>query len=123
IIEVTHDLDNIYYELVHELGMNYGDWEKTNQWVEAMAIAVRDKWKQLNPERSIILATDAGQLKGFPFNQSGGFPEKGSEKDWVFSTPYFDILGYGDIHHTANGRGWTKKYNKPYIMQESSDDT
>src|SRR5690606_25100385 len=46
-----------------------------------------------------------------------------SEKDWVFSTPYFDILVYGDIHHTANVREWTKKYNKPYIMQESSDDT
>lgn len=30
IIEVTHDLGNIYYELVHELAMNYSAWKKTS---------------------------------------------------------------------------------------------
>lgn len=123
IIETTHDLDNIYYELIHELGMNYSDWPKTSQWVEAIALAVRAKWNTLNPGRPIILGTDAGHLTGFPFCQSGGFPEPGSEIDWVFTRPYFDIAVFGNCHHTANVREWPLKYKKPYIAQESTDDT
>ena len=122
IIEMTYDLDNIYYELVHELGMNYSDWAKTSQWIEAIALAVRAKWDKLNPDRPIILGTDAGHLKGFPFSQSGGFPEPGSEIDWVFTRPYFDMLNFGDCHHTANAREWRRKYKKPYVPQESWDD-
>ncbi len=120
IIEVTHDLDNIYYELVHELGMNYADWEKTSQWLEATALAVRAKWDTYNPDRRMILGTDVGHLKGFPFNQSGGFPQ--AEIDWVFTRPYFDVLIFGNCHHTANAREWRKRYKKPYLPQESTDD-
>ncbi|MCP4614497.1 MAG: hypothetical protein GY845_37940 [Planctomycetes bacterium] len=123
IIQVTHDLDNIYYELVHELAMNYADWSKTSQWIEAIALTIRRKWKSLNPDRAIILATDGGHLKGFPFNQSGGFPEPGSEMDWVFTRPYFDVMIFGNQHHTANARQWPQKYKKPYVPQESRDDT
>lgn len=123
IIEVTHDLDNIYYELVHELAMNYGNWEKTSQWLEEMALVVRGEWNEYNPERSIILATDGGHLKGFPFNQSGGFPEHGSEMDWVFSNPVFDVMVFGNQHHTGNAREWRLKYKKSYIPQESRDDS
>jgi len=43
IIETTHDLDNIYYELVHEIAINYEDWGKTSKWLEKMANIVRDK--------------------------------------------------------------------------------
>lgn len=123
IIEVTHDLDNIYYELVHELAMNYAEWSKTSQWLEAMALSVRKTWKLLNPDRAIILATDAGHLQGFPFNQGGGYPEPGSEMDWVFSRPYFDVMIYGNQHHTANAREWPRRYKKPYVAQESRDDS
>lgn len=123
IIEVTHDLDNIYYELVHELAMNYTDWPKTSRWLETMALSVRRKWASLNPGRPIILATDAGHLQGFPFNQAGGYPEAGSEMDWVFSRPYFDVMIFGNQHHTANAREWPRKYKKPYVPQESRDDT
>ena len=120
IIEVTHDLDNIYYELVHELGMNYSDWSKTSKWIEVMAMTVRNKWNRLNSNRPIILGTDAGHLRGFPFNQQGGFPE--SEIEWVFTRPYFDVLIFGNCHHTGNAREWRRKYKKPYIPQESTDD-
>jgi hypothetical protein len=122
IIEETHDLDNVYYELIHELAMNYDNWGKTSQWIEAMALAVRAKWDALNPDRPIILGTDGGHLAGFPFNQSAGFPEPGSEMDWVFTRPYFDIMVYGNQHHAGNAREWRKHYKKPYIAQESRDD-
>jgi hypothetical protein len=123
IIEETHDLDNIYYELVHELAMTYDDWDKTSTWLEAIAKAVREKWQEYNPDRPIILSTDGGHLRGFPFNQGGGYPEPGSEMDWVFSHPYFDVLIDGNHHHTGNIKAWVKKYKKPYVAQESRDDS
>ena len=118
IIELTYDLDNVYYELVHELAMNYSDWDKTSQWVEAMALAVRAKWASLSPDRPIILGTDGGHLAGFPFNQSAGFPKPASEMDWVFTRSYFDIMVYGNQHHAGNAREWLRHYRKPYIAQE-----
>lgn len=123
IIQVTHDLDNVYYELVHELGMNYADWTKTSRWLEAMAVAVRQEWESLNPDRAIILATDVGHLEGFPFSQSGGYPHPGSEMDWVFSRSFFDVMIFGNQHHTANVREWPRRYRKPYVAQESRDDS
>jgi len=123
IIEETHDLDNIYYELVHELAMTYGDWDKTSQWLEAIARAVRTKWAEYNPERPIILSTDSGHLRGFPFNQGGGYPAPDSEMDWVFAYPYFDVLIDGNHHHTGNIKAWTRKYKKPFVAQESRDDS
>jgi len=123
IIETTHDLGNIYYELIHELAMNYADWSKTHRWLEAIALAVRAKWESLEPDREMILGTDAGHLEGFPFSQEGGFPEQGSEVDWVFSRPYFNVMIWGNAHYTSNAREWRKKYRKPYIGQESFDDT
>ncbi len=122
IVDVTHDLDNIYYDLVHELGTNYEDWTKTSLWIDAIAKAVRFKWTELEPNRQIILSIDAGQLKGFPFNQAGGLPEPGSEVDWIFTRPYFDVLIWGNVHHVANAREWPQYYKKPYIPQESFDD-
>lgn len=122
IITVTHDLDNIYYELVHELGTNYEDWIKTSQWIDSIAKTVRRKWSQLEPNRRMILGIDAGQLKGFPFSQAGGLPESESEIDWIFTRPYFDLLIWGNVHHVANAREWRLHYKKPYIPQESFDD-
>jgi len=123
IIEETYDLDNVYYELVHELAMNYGDWDKTSEWIVTIAHAVRKKWNKLNPDRPIILSIDSGHLRGYPFNQGGGYPEAGSEMDWVFSRPYFDVMIGGNHHHTGNIKEWIKKYRKPYIAQESRDDS
>ena len=119
---MTHDLDNIYYELVHELGMNYDRWEKVSKWIDSMARAVRKRWHEYNPDRSIILATDGGHLAGYPFNKGGGSPQPGSEMDWVFTRPYFDVMIFGNAHHTGNIIDWIKKYKKPYIAQESNDD-
>ena len=123
IIEMTHDLDNIYYELVHEIAINYTDWGKTSNWIEVMAETVRNKWHQYNPDRPIILAIDGGHLAGYPFNQGGGYPQAGSEMDWVFSRPYFDVIVDGNHHHTSNVKQWVRKYKKPYVAQESRDDS
>jgi len=123
ILEVTHDLDNIYYELVHELGVNYKDWTKTSQWIDSISKTIRDKWSELEPDRRIILGIDAGQLKGFPFSQAGGLPTPDSEIDWIFTRPYFDILVWGNVQHVANAREWRQHYKKPYISQESFDDS
>jgi len=123
IVECTHDLGNIYYELVHELAENYADWDKTAQWLEAVALAIRARWDECEPDREILLGTDAGFLKGFPVCQGGGVPRDGSEMDWIFSRPYFNILIDGGKHHVANAREFPVKYQKPWIPQESWDDT
>ncbi len=123
IIEVTHDFDNIYYELVHEIAINYSDWAKTSHWLEEMAKTVRRKWKEYNPDREIILSTDGGHLAGYPFNQGGGFPQRGSEMDWVYSNPLFNIIVDGNHHHAINMRQWVEHYRKPVVAQESRDDS
>ena len=123
IIEVTYDLDNIYYELVHEIAINYSDWEKTSHWLEVMAQTVRKKWDSLNPDRVIILGTDGGHLAGFPFNQGGGYPQPGSEMDWVYRNPLFNVLIEGNHHHAINMRQWVAHYKKPIVAQESRDDS
>jgi hypothetical protein len=123
IIEMTYDLDNIYYELVHELGMNYSEWQKVSIWLEKMSHVIRKKWREYNPDRSIILSTDGGHLAGYPFRQGGGFPITDSEMDWVFSRPFFDIIISGNHHYPGNIREWVKKYKKPYVAQESNDDS
>ena len=37
IVETTADLDNVYYDLVHEIAENYEDWSAMQEWIEVMA--------------------------------------------------------------------------------------
>ena len=66
IIEVKHDLDNIYYELVHEIAINYEDWDKTSSWIE---------------ERSIILAIDGAIWRVFLLTRGVAFQHQ--DQKWI----------------------------------------
>lgn len=116
LVETTADLDNVYYDLVHEIAPSRndwvkdpGEWAKVQRWVDEMATAVGHRWAELQPERPVILGMDAGPLTD-------------SQRDWIFTRPYFDLLIYGKAHAVNNAKNWRMKYKKPYIPQESWDD-
>ena len=124
LIEQTYDLDNVYYDLVHEIEPRYDNWEDTKLWIQDMASAVRQKWYQLDAKRPLILGMDAGKMDGmgYPRDQHAGMPPEGSAIDWMFTRPYFDVLIYGRSHFVENAIRWRRKYKKPYIGQECFDD-
>lgn len=109
LVEVTADLDNVYYDLVHEIAENHEDWGKVKPWIDEMSTTVRDRFRELQPQKQIILAMDTGGLSR-------------SERDWIFSRPYFDLLVYGKNHTFEQAKNWRIQYKKPYIPQESWDD-
>ncbi len=109
LVEVTADLDNVYYDLVHEIKEHYRQWAKMQSWIEEMALAVRNHSTRLQPGRQVIFGMDTGGLSE-------------AQRDWIFTRPYFNLLVYGKKHTVANARNWRIKYNKPYIPQESWDD-
>jgi len=109
LVEVTADLNNVYYDLVHEIKEHYRDWAKLQSWIEEMALTVREHSGKLQPGKTVIIGMEAGGLTE-------------AQRDWMFSRPYFDVLIYGKKHTVTNARQWRIKYNKPYIPQESWDD-
>ena len=109
IVEVTADLDNVYYDLVHEIAENYQDWGKAKAWIDKMAQTVREAFSELQPERSIILGMDTGGLER-------------SQRNWIFGRPYFDVLIYGKSHQFDQAQSWRNRYKKPYIPQEAWDE-
>ena len=109
LIETTADLDNVYYDLVHELAEHQGDWTKTQAWIENMTTAVRLVWEALDPDRPLLIGMDAGGLEV-------------DRRDWIFSQPYFNLLIYGKRHTVEQAVNWRTLYRKPYIPQESWDD-
>jgi len=109
LVKMTADLNNVYYDLVHEIKEHYRDWEKVKPWIREMAVTVRDSYTRLQPGNPVIIGMD-----------TGGLTEK--QRDWMFTRPYFDILIYGKAHKVANARQWRIRYKKPYIPQESWDD-
>ncbi len=109
LVEVTADLDNVYYDLVHEIKEHHRDWAKVRLWIEQMTLTVRSHSISLRPGKPVIIGMD-----------TGGLSEK--QRNWIFTRPYFDLLIYGKRHKFSNAREWRMKYNKPYIPQESWDD-
>ncbi|MGB7085866.1 MAG: hypothetical protein WBD47_09955 [Phormidesmis sp.] len=109
IVETTADLDNVYYDLVHEMAENYEDWSKSKDWIEVMAGTVRDRFSELQPNRPIILGMDTGGLER-------------NQREWIFSRPYFDVLVYGKSHRVKLAKDWRIEYKKPYIPQEMWDE-
>ncbi len=107
--EVTSGLGNVYFDLVHEMAEHQGDWGKAQQWIEHMAKASESRWDALNPDDPFLIGMDTGGLND-------------AQRDWVFTRPYFDLLIYGKAHTVPNAVNWRKKYQKPYIPQESWDD-
>ncbi|MFQ6035525.1 MAG: hypothetical protein ACE5NM_06720 [Sedimentisphaerales bacterium] len=109
LVEETYDLDNVYYDLVHEIKEHHRDWKKVQPWVKEMSLTVRNHSARLQPGKAVILGMDTGGLSD-------------AQRDWMFSRPYFDVLIYGKKHTVDNARRWRIKYKKPYIPQESWDD-
>lgn len=109
IVDTTADLDNVYYDLVHEIAENYEDWSAMQAWIEKMAATVRSRFAERQPDRDIILGMDTGGLKG-------------SQRHWIFDRPYFDVLIYGKAHRVNQAKSWRNRYKKPYIPQEAWDE-
>ena len=109
LVEMTADLDNVYYDLVHEIKEHHREWSKMQSWIEEMALAVRNHSTRLQPDKPVIFGMDTGGLSE-------------TQRDWIFTRPYFNLLVYGKKHTVGNAISWRKKYNKPYIPQESWDD-
>jgi hypothetical protein len=109
LIETISDFGNVYYDLVHELAEHQGDWKKTKVWIDAMTGAIGRAWNDQAPGRPLIMGMDTGGLSA-------------SQRSWIFSRPYFDVLIYGKSHNVRNARGWRIRYDKPYIGQEAWDD-
>jgi len=118
IIDETHDLDNVYYDLVHEMANHDEDWAKTQEWIKHMANIVRQRWAKYET-RPIVLGMDSGG-----FNAAGHrrVPKSGTQVDWIATRPYFDVVIFGKRHFYKNTRDWRIHYRKPYIGQEISDD-
>jgi len=109
LVEETSDLDNVYYDLVHEIKEHLRDWNKVQPWIKEMSLTVRNHSAKIRPGKPVILGMDTGGLSD-------------AQRDWMFSRPYFNILIYGKKHTVDNARRWRIKYKKPYIPQESWDD-
>jgi len=110
LVEMTADLDNVYYDLVHEIKEHHREWAKMQSWIEEMALAVRECSTSLRPGKPVIFGMDTGGLSE-------------AQRDWIFTRDYFNLLIYGKKHTVANARDWRTKYKKPYIPQESWDDS
>lgn len=108
VVDVTWDLDNVYFDLVHEMAEHKRDWLKTREWIAEMAECMRSHWETKTSKPFII---------GF---DTGGFPE--DEQDWIYSHPVFDVIIYGKRHTVGQAVGWRRHYRKPYIPQEGWDD-
>ena len=49
-------------------------------------------------------------------------PMTQTQRDWIYSCPYFNVLIFGKAHNVNQAKQWRIQYNKPYIPQESWDD-
>jgi hypothetical protein len=113
LIEGTISVDNVYYDLDHEIARHDRGWlkepscwKKAQMWVDEMAEAIQQKWKRLNPDRPLIMGLDAG-----PMTQA--------QRDWIYTRPYFDLLIFGKTHNVKQAKQWRIQYKKPYVPQES----
>lgn len=109
LVEETSIFDNVYYDLVHEIGEHHGEWSKLKLWIDAMVSAIRQKWSEVGAKRPLIIGMDTGGIDP-------------SHRNWIFSRSYFNILIYGKSHKIKNARNWRLHFKKPYIPQESWDD-
>jgi hypothetical protein len=109
LVDATAGLDNVYYDLVHEVYTNHEDFPRIKPWIADMASTVRKRFREKNQAREAILGMD-----------TGGLPDE--HREWIFTRPYFDILVYGLKHTVDQAKRWRIRHCKPYVPQESWDD-
>ncbi len=108
VIDTTFDLDNVYFDLVHEIAEHRRDWPKTRQWIVEMAETMRSHWAERTSKQFII---------GF---DTGGLSD--DEQDRIYAHPVFNTIIYGKHHTVENAVAWRRQYRKAYIPQEAWDD-
>lgn len=115
-VDETATLGNVYYDLVHELHPDIwvdkreNAWSSTQAWLETMARTVRERWNEHTPEKPCLVGQDTSKMTD-------------DQVDWVLGRPYFDLAIYGRVHSVERAREWRQKHGKPYIPQESIDDS
>ncbi|MBN2007720.1 hypothetical protein JW960_00070 [candidate division KSB1 bacterium] len=115
IIDMTADMDNICYDLVGNLSDNQGDWDKTQLWIDEMAMASRLRYKKLQPLKTMVLGFDAGGLDMGDWHKNSTLPGVGSQVDWLFSRPYFDVIICSNANTVQQAHAWQEHYRKPYV--------
>jgi hypothetical protein len=118
LVSETAPFGNVYYDLVHEMhplvrwseDRQSAVWEKITPWIDELASVVRETVADTADERECVLGMDTSEMTEF-------------QRDWVFSRDYFDVLVYGKVHTVSQAKDWRSEYEKPYIGQESFDDS
>jgi len=101
VVDVTWGLDNVYFDLVHEIAEHRRDWEKTREWIVEMANSMRSH-RESKTSKPFIVGFDTGGLSE-------------DEQDWIYSHPAFDVVIYGKSHTVEQATEWRRKYGKIYI--------
>ena len=120
IVELTADLDNVYYDLSHEFrtdccGAERTDWNKARLFFDAASDALRTKYDELQPGKSPLIGLDAEH-----FHKSG-------QRGWNFSNPAFDLMILGNssespVPSVDTVIAWREQYKKPFLLQEGGAD-
>jgi hypothetical protein len=119
-VELTADLDNVYYDLSHEFrtdccGAQPTDWRKAKRFFEAAAAAIRARYAELQPGKSPLIGLDAEHFA------------KAGQRDWNFSNESFDLMILGNstaspVPSVETVIAWREKHRKPFLLQEGGAD-
>ena len=92
------DLDNVYYDLVHELSEHRpSSWsDDTGSGSTTWPVRSRIAGMKLGAQRPLIIGMDTGGLGS-------------TERNWIFTRSYFDVLIDGKQHTVANAKSWRAK--------------
>jgi hypothetical protein len=120
LVRETADLDNVYYDLVHELHPAWwmytrkGGWgaglSAVKGWIDEMGETVYDEWNDIAPEKQCLMGFDTSWMDTEMI-------------DWLQSRPWFNLAIYGRSHRYERAKAWREIYDMPYIGQESIDDS
>lgn len=120
IVELTADLDNVYYDLSHEFrtdccGAQPTDWGKARQFFETVAGTIRERYSELQPGKRPLIGLDAEH-----FAKSG-------QRDWNFDSSAFDLMILGNsssspVPSVETVISWRERFEKPFLLQEGGAD-
>jgi len=120
IVELTADLDNVYYDLSHEFrtdccGAEPTDWNKAKQFFEAAAGMLRTRYAKLQPGKIPLIGLDAEHFA------------KAGQRGWNFNNPAFDLMILGNssespVPSVDTVIAWRQQYKKPFLLQEGGAD-